>query len=450
LNAFTPLLTSLGILLVGHGVQLSLLPLFARGLGWSDAEIGITGAMYYFGFIVGCLMVPRMLSSSGHIRVFLSLAGLSAACLLILEVTTHYWLWLCLRFFMGWCLSAIYVTTESWLNEHSTNETRGKVISVYVMVTLVGIAVGQQLLAILPFDILFRASAAIMLISLLPLGLFAKEQPMNLQSTSLNFSMLKKIPPVALGGIFFGGIVTGSLWTMAPLLGDSKGLSPGMIAYMMNAIVLGGALFQYPLGAVSDVVGRIRLVGFISVGCICSTLFVLTSSGVSTTELIVVMFVFGGTSLTLYALCTADAHDKSDLSRIEISAVLLLLNSAGAMLGPIITGVLSIYFENALFIVAVMSMLGLLMLITARSPLPESFEKLSKKRQRNPIEMATDAHLPQAALKVVIWKSDQPIALVADQELAPKPCSTSLMVSSEASSGVPELKGGLGEYSIAS
>ena len=237
---------------------------------------------------------------------------------------------------------------------------------------------------------------------------------------------------------------------MAPLLGDSKGLSPGMIAYMMNAIVLGGALFQYPLGAVSDVVGRIRLVGFISVGCICSTLFVLTSSGVSTTELIVVMFVFGGTSLTLYALCTADAHDKSDLSRIEISAVLLLLNSAGAMLGPIITGVLSIYFENALFIVAVMSMLGLLMLITARSPLPESFEKLSKKRQRNPIEMATDAHLPQAALKVVIWKSDQPIALVADQELAPKPCSTSLMVSSEASSGVPELKGGLGEYSIAS
>lgn len=369
-------------------MQLSLLPLFARTLGWSDADIGITGAMYYLGFIVGCLMVPRMLSSSGHIRVFLSLAGLSAACLLILEVSTQYWLWLGLRFCIGWCLSAIYVTTESWLNGHCSNEGRGKIVSIYMLVTLLGLALGQQLLAILPFDILFRASAAIMLLSLVPLGLFAREQPMHLQSTSLSIAMLKKIPSVASGGIFLSGIVTGSLWTMAPLLGDSKGLSPSMIAYMMNAIVLGGVLFQYPLGAASDILGRVRLMVVIAVMCLGTALIVLNSSGVSTTELIVSMFVFGGTSLTLYALCTADVHDKSDLSRIEISAILLLLNSAGAMLGPIITGALSTYFENALFVVAVMSMFGLLMLIATRLP-PNTVSLFCGKRQKIRIKAAS-------------------------------------------------------------
>ena len=223
-NPIAPLLSSFGILLIGQGVLLSFLPLFARTLGWSDADIGVTGAMYYLGFIVGCVMVPRMLSRSGHIRVFLSLAGLSAACILVLEVSSQYWLWLTLRFCIGWCLAAIYVTTESWLNEHSSNESRGKILSIYVLVTLIGIALGQQLLAILPFDILFRVGATIMLLSLLPLGLFATEQPMNLTPTSLSPGMLKRLPLVASAGIFLSGIVTGSLWTMAPLVGDSKGL----------------------------------------------------------------------------------------------------------------------------------------------------------------------------------------------------------------------------------
>jgi len=363
-NPKIPLLTSLGILLIGQGIQLSLLPLFARSLGWSDTDIGITGAMYYLGFVVGCLMVPRMLSRSGHIRVFLSLVGLSAASLLILEVFTEYWLWLVLRFTIGWCLSGIYVTTESWLNEHSSNEARGKTLAIYALVTLVGIAVGQQLLTILPFEVLFRVSATIMLLSMLPMGLLATEQPMNLKPASLNLGMLREVPAIASIGIFLSGLVTGSLWTMAPLVGDSRGFSTAMIGYMMNAIVLGGAVFQYPLGLASDFLGRTRLIGTIAFGCTLVAAVVLFLPALDFTGLIVVMFFFGGTSLTLYALCAADAHDQSTLSRTQISALLLLLNGAGSMMGPIMTGTLTVYTKDALFLVAGLSMIALLILIT--------------------------------------------------------------------------------------
>ena len=352
---------------MGQGIQLSLLPLFARTLGWTDAEIGVTGAMYYFGFVVGCLMASRMLSRSGHIRVFLTLAGASAACLLILEISSQYWLWLVLRFSIGWCLAGVYVTSESWLNEHTSNASRGKVLSFYVLVSLVGIGLGQQLLSIVPFDVLFRVGAAIMLVSLLPLGLFATDHTMILKSTSLNLRMLNDIPVVASAGIFLSGIVTGSLWMMAPLAGDAKELSTAMIGTMMNAVVLGGALFQYPLGAMSDLIGRTRLIAAVAICCSLNALFVLAMPPLGQTGLMLVMFVFGGTSLTVYAVCAAEAHDKSSSSRTEISALLLLLNGIGSMIGPIITGVISTYAQESLFVVALLSMLGLVGVISIQS-----------------------------------------------------------------------------------
>jgi len=83
-----------------------------------------------------------------------------------------------------------------------------------------------------------------------------------------------------------------------------------------------------------------------------------------TITLMFVMFLFGGTSLTLYALCVADAHDKSTLSRTEISALLLLLNGAGSMIGPIMTGAMTTFTGDALFLVAALSMSGLLLLMS--------------------------------------------------------------------------------------
>ena len=151
---------------------------------------------------------------------------------------------------------------------------------------------------------------------------------------------------------------------MAPLVSDSNGLSTAMIGYMMNAMVLGGVLFQYPLGAASDYLGRTRLIGAIAFGCAGVAGVVLVLPDLGTASLMFAMFLFGGTSLTLYALCAADAHDQSTLSRTEASALLLLLNGAGSMIGPVMTGALTIYFEDALFIVAALSMSVLLLIMT--------------------------------------------------------------------------------------
>ena len=354
------LLVSIGILLTGHGLQLTLLPVHARAIGWTDTEIGLTAAAYFLGFVLGCLSVPKLLSRAGHIRVFLSVAGLTAASLLMLEATQQLSLWILLRLANGWCLAAIYTTAESWLNEHALDHQRARLISVYVMVTLIAIAGGQVLYGLLPANMLFTGAAVMMMLALVPIGLFCGDQPMALKQKKFRTASIYALPPVARAGSFLSGVVTGSLWTMAPLIAEKSCLDASSVSFVMLAMVIGGGAFQLPLGYLADLIGRVRVITAASLAC---TLIAITGILVvpqNTGHLAIVMFLFGGTSLSLYALCAAEANAKSHLSRVEIATLFLLLNGAGSIIGPVLTGIVSNWTEAGLYVVAALSMSTLL------------------------------------------------------------------------------------------
>ncbi|MEJ6704799.1 MAG: MFS transporter [Pseudomonadales bacterium] len=358
-----PILISLGIFLIGHGLQLSLLPLFARDIGWTDFAIALTGASYFLGFVVGCIVVPRQLARSGHIRVFLCAGGTAAATLLILEFSPYLWAWLLLRFITGCCLACMYTVVESWINEFGSNAHRGRLISIYIITTLVGIGIGQQMLGLMELLPLFRIGAIVMLLALLPMGLSLVEQPMMLETESPSLTMVSTLPIIASAGMVLGGIVTGSIWTLAPLVAQNSGLTPVEIGFMMNAVVVGGALAQLPLGWLSDKFNRATTMNVIAIFTVilCGIALTRPQEGMA---LIMLMFFLGGTSLSIYGICVSEANDKSELNRIQIATILLLLNSAGSIIGPIATGLVAIHSDKALFIVTLSSMIFLSMIIT--------------------------------------------------------------------------------------
>ena len=369
------LLVSIGILLTGHGLQLTLLPVHARAIGWTDTEIWLTAAAYFFGFVLGCLSVPELLSRAGHIRVFLTVAGLTAASLLMLEAIQLLPVWILLRLANGWCLAAIYTTAESWLNEHALDRQRARLIAVYLMVTLIAIAGGQVLYGLLPVDMLFTGAAVIMMLALVPVGLFCEDQPMALKQKKFRTASIYALPAIARAGSFLSGVVTGSLWTMAPLIAEKNSLEASSVSSVMMAIVIGGAVFQLPLGYLADCIGRVRVITVASLAC---TLVAVTGILVvpqSTGHLAIIMFLFGGTSLSLYALCAAEANAKSHLSRVEIATLFLLLNGAGSIVGPIMTGIVSNWTEAALYVVAALAM-SLLLVYTAFEGASALIEKL--------------------------------------------------------------------------
>ena len=306
------LFISLAVLLAGHGLAQTLVPVYAKEIGWSDANIGMIGSAYFLGFVIGCLTVPKLLSRAGHIRVFLTLASITAASILLLKDLQHAAAWIGLRMLSGWCLAAIYTTAESWINENAENTQRGKLISIYVLVSLVGMASGQMIFGLLDLEHLFALSVLLILFALVPIGLFCDDQPMALEGKTIRMRSLRKVPGLARAGMFVSGVVTGSIWAMTPLIIGASRLDISSSGMIMMTVILGGAAFQVPVGIAADRIGRRPVTRVVVVSCLAISMVGLFIPFNNILQLAVIMFLLGGTSLSLYTLASAEANDRTD------------------------------------------------------------------------------------------------------------------------------------------
>ncbi|MDA9285973.1 MFS transporter [Pseudomonadales bacterium] len=357
LISVTALLASVAILLLGHGLQLTLVPLYAVSLDWAPELIGYTGSSYFIGFVVGCLTIPRLVARVGHIRVFAVLIAAATAALLFIGLVDQFWFWMLSRAVSGWAFAGVYMVIESWLNEKTAVEHRGSVLSVYIIITLVSICIGQLLVGFeLGFPGLFMLAAALLVLGVVPIGLTSSSLPGPIPVVQFRLARVVAASQVAMVGAFFGGLVTGGFWALGPVVASVNGLEKEQIGMFMAVTILGGTVFQYPVGRLSDRVDRryviagLALLGMLT--CLSATVLLSYSPGL----IYATMFLFGGMTFPLYSLCLAHANDNTSLSLMEIASGVLMMNSAGSVFGPLIVAFLIGYTHQALFIVSAVAL----------------------------------------------------------------------------------------------
>lgn len=332
------LLLAVAILLSGHGLQLTLLPIRAERLGWTTDTIGFTASAYFSGFVIGCILIPGIVGRIGHIRGFMVLAAMATLALLGAGLLDYFVAWLVLRFATGFAFSGLYMVIESWLSETSTRDNRGSVLAVYTVICLLGMALGQGLLSLAdPGTLdLFAIGAALLCLAIIPIGLTRMTAPHPLPNVRFDPRVLLRASPVAVICALLGGLVTGSVWAVGPLVGRSFGLQSGAVGGLMSAAIIGGALSQWPVGRLSDRVDRrFVIAGLAAIGVAVSVGGWLLS-GTHDYALFGAMFLVGGCSMPIYALCIATASDHTDMPLIQVGSVILTMNSVGSIIGPLI------------------------------------------------------------------------------------------------------------------
>lgn len=334
------LLLGIGLLMVGNGIQGTLLGVRGALEGFTTFQISLVMSGYFLGFLGGSRLAPELIRRVGHVRVFAALGSLISATLVLFPVVPDWIAWVLMRILIGFCFSGVYVTAESWLNNTATNETRGQSLSLYMIVQMVGIVTAQglmnvadpggYLLFVIP-SVLVSLAFTPILLSISPAPVFASTKPMS-------FRRLYQISPLGCVGMFLVGGVYSALFGMAAVWGTLEGLSVAQISLFIAAIFTGGMLFQYPLGWLSDRMDRRRLIAITALaGAAIMALTVAFAPGF--TVLLFVALIIGGISNPLYALLLAYTNDY--LAREDMAAAsggLLFINGLGAILGPIITG----------------------------------------------------------------------------------------------------------------
>lgn len=353
LATVTALLLSVGILLVGHGLQLTLVPLYADHLKWAPDIIGYIGTAYFSGFIAGCLTIPRLVARAGHIRAFGVLASTATAALLVVGIFKLVLVWIVARFATGWCFAGLYMVIESWLNERTGPEQRGGVLSVYTVISLVAMCIGQAFIGLgIAYLQLVMLGALIISLGTIPVGLTRSPAPAPIPAVNFRLREVYNGSHVAVVGAFCGGFVTGGFWSLGPVVARAQHLSSKEIGMFMAITILGGAVFQLPIGRISDRTDRrLVILGVALVGLV-ACIFAPMATALDARLLFVLMFIFGGTTFPMYSLCLAHANDNIRLPLMDIASVILLMNSIGSAIGPLIVSRLMPYTQFGLFIVA--------------------------------------------------------------------------------------------------
>jgi MFS family permease len=320
---------------------------------FESTTMGFVMAGYFAGFLGGAQSAPWLLRRVGHVRVFAALASLISAAFIIFAAVVDPIAWTIMRVVVGFCYSGVYVVAESWLNESSTNETRGRTLSAYLIMQMLGIIVAQSLINVADpggYDLFIIMSVAVS-ISFAPILLSASPAPVFSTTRRMSLRQLFKASPLGCVGIFFLGAVFGAQFGMAPVYATVIGLTPAEISIFVGTFYVGGLVLQYPIGWLSDRMDRRALIAIITALGAAGSLVALIF-GDSFIALVVTALLVGGTSNPLYSLLIAHTNDFLDHEDMaSASGGLIVLNGAGAVGTPILVGFLMQGLGPAAFLV---------------------------------------------------------------------------------------------------
>ena len=343
ITTFPALYLTTLLILVSTGLFNTYMGLRLSADSVSEVWIGMLISAYYLGLVCGARVGHRLIIRVGHIRAFAAAAVLSICMVLAQMLIDSIWFWLLLRVVAGVSLVTQYIVIESWLNEQTDNHRRGRVFSVYLVMSGTGTALGQLAITFYPsLDVRPLIFVAIcQALSLFPILLSVRTHPAAQVPAPLDFKYFGRLIPQALFTAFLAGNICGAFYGLAAVFAVKQGLTTTEAALYTATTVIAGLLSQWPMGWLADQYSRKKLVRINAV--VLTALAVLMWGWVAWPYwfMLLISAGFGVFQFTLYGLASGLANESIDSDRrVGLTAIFLMTYGVGACLGPIVAGAL--------------------------------------------------------------------------------------------------------------
>ena len=382
ISANWPLLLGMGVLMLGAGLQSTLLGVRATLEGYPPLVTGLIMSSYYVGYLVGTRIAPPLLRQAGHIRVFAALAAVATAAVLTQGIFVNPPVWGAMRLISGVCFAGIYVVAESWLNDRASKANRGRLLAVYMLVLYVGLGAAQFLLIVsnprtaTPFMLV----SVLISLALVPIVLSAQQVPERATPSKVRFLDLYRNSPLGMVGVAVSGLISSIIFSMGPVYARLSGLETNQVAAFMGVSILAAVATQYPVGRFSDRMDRRTVIATVCIIAMLAAGSIAVFHEIPHALFLAVAAVFSGFALTLYSLSISHVNDKLEPKQmVAASSALLLLNGTSAAVGPVLAGGLMAAFGPRAYFVTLATLAGLLFVYdvwrkSRRGPVPPSLK----------------------------------------------------------------------------
>ena len=377
IRSVSTLLVGMAILLAGSGLLGTALGLRAAYEEFDSARTGIIMAGYFVGFVAGYWICPPIIRRVGFVRAFAAFASMTAAAAIAYALYVEPIPWFALRVVNGVGLVGIYMVIESWLGTHA-GAARGRVLAAYMTMNMLGLAAGQALVDLYPIDetTLFAIAAGLFCLGLVPIVLTPVIEPARVQSASVRVLHIYRTSPTGFAGGLISGMVSGGFWSLAAVYAVGVGADAGDVAVTIAAAVLGGAAFQTPIGWMSSRTDRRVVIAGIGAIAGLSLAGIWLVGETTPANLPYATFVFGAVGFAIYGLSVAQTQERFAAGdSLEATKGLLLVHGIGAIVAPVVMGVLMRSFGPGAFPIAMASLCFILAVfciwrIRIESPVP--------------------------------------------------------------------------------
>ena len=361
------LFTGIGIIMIAHGLQIQVMGIRSVIEEFSVITTGIFMSSYFVGYFVGSKTTPALVSKVGHIRVFAAFASLASLSALIAVVYINPFMWTVSRFITGISLVSCYIVCESWLNDRASNKNRGQLLSAYMIVLYVGLAIGMLLLNLsspMNYEPFILVSVLLSL-ALVPVLLTKRSAPKFKKIETISINELYKISPLGSISAFCTGIIHGAFFSLIAVYATKANFSLLETSILLFISTIFGVLGQWPIGYYSDKYDRRTVIVLTTFGAallsFCSILAsndpienIYWLSEFDFKKLLFFIFVglYSSLCLPLFSLNLAHTNDYVPKEKfVAAGGGLQLVFGFGAISGPLLCSLFMQIFElNGFFI----------------------------------------------------------------------------------------------------
>lgn len=333
-------ITAVGVFCLTTGLSHPLLALILEDMGASSGLIGLNAAMGPIGIILSAPFVPRLARKFGAWFICVTSLCSSAVLLLMLAVFRDVMIWFPIRFFLGVAISAIFIISETWINQLAMPRIRGRIIGTYNTVAAAGFALGPLTLAVIgsqgwpPFLVGITG-----ILIALPVFVLARDHLPGFdgREDASVFSFLS-LAPMLLLAVAFAALFDQVVLSFLPIYGLRHGLTEATSSLALAVMIIGNVVLQIPIGWLADRISRRFLMSIMAIATMIGSLLLSLLIGGSIL-LWPMLFVWGAIAFGIYTIALVELGDRFS------GALLLAGNGAfgmmwgiGGIFGPPVAG----------------------------------------------------------------------------------------------------------------
>lgn len=345
---YSPIL-SLILLVLSSSFFLTFIAVKLSMDGEAENIAGYIHSAFYGGMLIGAIKTEEIINRVGHIRGFPCFASLITITIILQALYPQALLWILFRFFSGLALAGSYVIIESWLLEQSDTKTKGKILAIYMCSLYLSQSINQFLLDIVDLNTLepFLLAAILASVAVIPACLTYMQAPEIEIAEKISIFKYYKISPFGFIGCIISGLILSAIYSFLPNYAQDNNISVSM---MLGITIGGGFILQWPIGKLSDMFDRSRVLISISfLTSLVALMFMLVSNYIL---IYIISFFLGGLCFTIYPVSIAQVCDHLKSGNIvNMTGALLCSYGIGAVLGPlIISNIISHSSTSGIFI----------------------------------------------------------------------------------------------------